>query len=178
MFWLWRPGRASRASAKPGAAARIAAPMLGQTSVRSSALLHQAKPEMHAEEPASRDHARAARPDHHPEPRMRVPITLGVAVLLQVLGLAFACVVGALLYFRAQLDEHEQASGVERRLAAQLSQASAAAQSASVDLESAKRALREQREELHRLQSKLAELEQAQSSLEAKPRTRAGHKGR
>jgi hypothetical protein len=109
---------------------------------------------------------------------MRIPITFGVAVLLQTLGLAFVCVIGALLYIRTQLGEREHLSGVEQRLTEQLIQTKAAAQSAGIDLESAKRALREQRDELYRLQSKLMELEQAQSSFEAKARTRAARRPR
>jgi hypothetical protein len=161
MFWLLRPGRASRSSIKVAAAP----PPTPKTKARGQDQVPRLQPAR----------APAVNPS---EPRMRIPITLGVAVLLQTLGLAFVCVIGALLYIRTQLGEREHLSSIERRLTEQLTQAKATAQSAGIDLESAKRALREQREELHRLQSKLMELEQTQSSLEAKVRTRAARKPR
>ena len=167
VFWLWT-ARSSRSSRAPRMShAKLAVPTLG-----GSASGARVQPPQRERKPSSDPPT--------PPARQHMPITLGVAVLLQVLGLVVLAVLGALLVLRAQLDARDALRASELRATEQLTRARASTQQVQAELRNVQAALREQHDALSRLQARLDQLEQRARATEerdrsARPRTHRGH---
>jgi uncharacterized protein HemX len=155
-LWLWT----ARPSRTPARAVRTSQEKLALVTFGAAT---PAASGAHVQPPRA-ERRPGSEPERTPAPpadRLRSrPISLGVAAILQLVGLCATCVLGALLVLRMQLDTRAQLQAVELRASQRVAQAEAAAERAQAELRSLQSARRAQDDETFRLQARISQLEQ------------------
>jgi uncharacterized protein HemX len=173
--WLWtarsaRGGLRTQRSA-PGKLALTAVGFPARPPASPVAPAHVApKPRL---EPKPKVERAASNAPRAPAPRARVPITLGVALVLQLVGLLLTALVGGLLVLRSNLDAREAQNLAELRASQRVQRAQAASERAQAELREANEALRALSGDVSRVQERLHQLEQQYQALDRAARVAA-----